>query len=336
MTKNLGKIKKEALAKLELIEGQKELDEFKVSYFGRKKGILTRFATGLPKLTLHEKRKIGPAFNKLKQKLSHLIEEKAKDLPKEETKTAKPRQKDLAKNLPFDPTVPGIRVGLGHPHPLTLIVEEVKDIFHYLGFSWVDGPEVELDVYNFQKLLIPKDHPARDVQQTYYIDNELLLRTHTSPMQIRYMESHEPPIRIISPGRAYRRDMPDATHLPDFLQIEGLLIDSKASVTDLLGVLDFFARRIFGPKAKVRFYAHNFPYTEPSIEVEVYHEKQGWIEILGAGMVHPKVLRNGKIDPDKNRGWAFGMGANRLAMLKYGIDDIRHLYSGDLRFLEQF
>ena len=155
-------------------------------------------------------------------------------------------------------------------------------------------------------------------------------------MQIRYMEKHSPPIRVLSPGRTYRRDMPDATHLPDFMQIEGLLIDENASVTDLMGVLDFFVKRLFGQKSRVRFYGHNFPYTEPSIEVEVYHERKGWIEILGSGMVHPDVLRNGGIDPDKYRGWAFGMGPDRLAMLKFGIPDIRLLYSGDLRFLSQF
>ncbi len=333
---NLETIEKEALAKLEKINSKKELEDFKIFYLGRKRGVLTKFASEFPKLSIEQKRKIGPIFNKFKQKLINFIEDKGKILPKEEAKIAKPRQRSLAKDLPFDPSVPGAKVKIGHPHPLTLIVDEVKEIFHYLGFSWVDGPEVELDLYNFQKLLIPKDHPARDIQQTYYINDELLLRTHTSPMQIRYMETHKPPIRIISPGRTYRRDMPDATHLPNFLQIEGLLVDSFATLTDLLGVLDFFAKRMFGQKARVRFYGHNFSYTEPSIEVEVFHKKKGWIEILGAGMVHPKVLRNGKVDPDKFRGWAFGMGPDRLAMLKYEIDDIRYLYSGDLRFLGQF
>ena len=325
----------EAVVKLNRVKSKEEFENLRIHYFGRKKGILTQLASDLPNLSDKEKRKWGPKFNQLKQDLSSLFEKKEKSLLLIEEKH-KDKKKVLHDNLPFDPTVPGRKLAVGHIHPLTQIIDEVKDIFHYLGFSWVDGPEVETDEYNFQKLLIHKDHPSRDVQQTYYINDELLLRTHTSPMQIRYMEKHSPPIRIISPGRAYRRDMPDATHLPDFLQIEGLLIDEKTALTDLLGVLDFFVKRLFGPKSKVRFYGHNFPYTEPSVEVEVYHKKRGWIEILGSGMVHPDVLRNGGIDPEKYIGWAFGMGPDRLAMLRYGIDDIRLLYSGDLRFLEQF
>ncbi len=332
---DLRKIEQKALTYLDKIKNQKELENFRILYLGRKKGILTKVASEFPKLSVTQKRKIGPEFNTFKKKLTNLIEEKSKTLPTQ-TKSERKKEQVETKILPFDPTAPGSKTRLGKSHPLTKIVNEVKNIFHYLGFSWVDGPEIESDLYNFQKLLLSKEHPSRDVQQTYYIDKEHLLRTHTSPMQIRYMEDHKPPIRIISPGKCYRRDMPDATHSPDFLQIEGLLVDEKSSLTDLIGVLDFFVKRMFGPKTRVRFYGHNFPYTEPSIEVEVYHEKQGWIEILGSGMVHPKVLENSNIDPEKYHGWAFGMGSNRLAMLKFGIDDIRHLYSGDLRFLEQF
>ena len=340
---DLGKIEKEALIKIGNAVNLRELEEIRVFYLGRKRGELTKISSELPKLSTEDKKKYGSLFNSLKRKLESAVEEKTKILPEKLPieKTSRVPEKSEAKievysTLPFDPTAPVVAKKSGHHHPLTLIVEEVKEIFHYLGFSCVDGPEVELDLYNFQKLLIGKDHPARDVQQTYYINDELLLRTHTSPMQIRYMEDHMPPIRIISPGRTYRRDMPDATHLPNFLQIEGLLVDTRATLTDLLGTLDFFVKRMFGDESKVRFYSHHFPYTEPSVEVELYHEKAGWIEILGAGMVHPDVLRNGGIDPDKYRGWAFGMGPDRLAMLKYGIDDIRLLYSGDLRFLEQF
>jgi phenylalanyl-tRNA synthetase alpha chain len=332
---DLRKTKKKAIADLGKIKNQKELEDFRILYLGRKSGILTQVASELPKLSDIQKRKIGPDFNTFKKELTNLVEKKSKTLPT----VAKPEMKKgqvETKGLPFDPSEPGSEAILGKSHPLTKIVEEVKSIFHYLGFSWVDGPEVESDLYNFQKLLIAKDHPSRDVQQTYYLDKDLLLRTHTSPMQIRYMEGHKPPLRIISPGRCYRRDMPDATHSPDFLQVEGLLVDEKSSLTDLIGVLDFFVKRMFGPKTRVRFYGHDFPYTEPSIEVEVYHKKQGWIEILGSGMVHPQVLENSNIDPAKYRGWAFGMGPNRLAMLKFGIDDIRNLYNGDLRFLEQF
>lgn len=333
--KDIDRIEKEAIAKLKQIKSRHELDELKIFYLGRKRGVLTRVSSEFPKLTKNQKKKVGTLFNTLKQKLTKLIEEKNRSLPKEMNKDLRSK-KEVSEALAFDPTVPGKKPILGHSHPLSLVVDEVKNIFHYLGFSRVDGPEVESDLYNFQKLLISKDHPARDVQQTFYINEELLLRTHTSPMQVRYMETHKPPLRIISPGRAYRRDMPDATHLPSFLQIEGLLVDDKTSLTDLLGVLDFFVKNMFGLKSKVRFYGHNFPYTEPSIEVEVFHEKKGWIEILGSGMVHPEVLRNVGIDPDKYRGWAFGMGPDRLAMLKFGIDDVRNLYSGDLRFLEQF
>jgi len=333
---DLEKIKKEAVEKIVSAKSLGEIEEIKIYYLGRKRGVLTKFAESLPALSIEEKRKIGPAFNKVKSSLESAVAEKGKSLPKGKPVDSSTKKAKLEGTLPFDPTISGKVPNLGHSHPLTLVIGQVKEIFHYLGFSWVDGPEVELDLYNFQKLRIPKDHPSRDVQQTYYINDELVLRTHTSPVQVRYMEAHEPPIRIISPGRAYRRDMPDATHLPDFLQIEGLLVDSKTNLTDLLGVLDFFAKRFFGGQSRVRFYGHNFPYTEPSVEVEVYHESKGWIEILGAGMVHPEVLENGGIDPEKYRGWAFGMGPNRLAMLKYKIDDIRLLYSGDLRFLEQF
>lgn len=331
---NLEKIERQAAEAFKRATDAEQLEAVKIHYFGRKKGILTKVSGEFPKLSEVEKKRVGETFNKIKLSLTKLYEARLKELPS--FKGAKQEKPVDSSQFPFDPTIPGKEPDVGHRHPLTTVVEEVKNIFHYLGFSWVDGPEVESDEYNFQKLLIGKDHPSRDVQQTYYINEELLLRTHTSPMQVRYMEKHDPPIRIISPGRAYRRDMPDATHLPDFMQIEGLLVDEKSSLTDLMGVLDFFVKRLFGPKSRVRFYGHNFPYTEPSIEVEVYHEKQGWIEILGSGMVHPDVLRNSGIDPEKYRGWAFGMGPDRLAMLKFGIDDIRLLYGGDLRFLEQF
>ncbi|MEX0616768.1 MAG: phenylalanine--tRNA ligase subunit alpha [Candidatus Woykebacteria bacterium] len=335
--KNLEKVEKEALEKIEKAQDRNELESIRIHYFGRKSGILTILAGELPKLPNQEKRKVGPVFNKVKNSLQKALAEKSGNFQEaKSTNTQEPKNLEMGEDLPFDPTIPGRSQNIASSHPLTSVVDEVKEIFHYLGFSWVDGPEVELDLYNFQKLLIPKDHPSRDVQQTYYINDELLLRTHTSPMQVRYMETHQPPIRIISPGRAYRRDMPDATHLPDFLQIEGLLVDTETSMTDLMGSLDFFAKRMFGESSRVRFYGHNFPYTEPSIEIEVFHEKQGWIEILGAGMVHPEVLRGSGVDPEKYRGWAFGMGPNRLAMLKYGIDDIRALYSSDLRFLKQF
>lgn len=336
---NLNELEKKFRLSLTKAKTREDVEKIRVTYFGRKKGILTKISSEFPKLSSEEKRKIGPLFNKVKNTTKKLYEDKIRNLPLQ--KKTIDESSTIEKNnevikLPFDPTIPADKYDVGHSHPLTKVIDEVKNIFHYLGFSWVDGPEVESIEYNFEKLLIGEEHPSRDYQQTYYLDNKFLLRTHTSPMQIRYMETHKPPIRIISPGRVYRRDMPDATHLPDFMQIEGLLIDEKASLTDLMGVLDFTVKRLFGNKSKVRFYGHNFPYTEPSIEVEVFHEKRGWIEILGSGMIHPDVLQNGGIDPEKYHGWAFGIGPDRLAMLKYGIDDIRLLYSGDMRFLKQF
>lgn len=302
----------------------KNLQDLKVKYLGRKSGLVTKLTEQLPKLKIEEKRQFGPLINNLKREVEQLSNQK----PKKES------SKD-----PFDVTQPGLTPAIGRLHPTTQIINQIKDIFHYLGFTFVDGPEVELDLYNFQKLRLHPDHPSRDTQQTYYLseDQSTLLRTHTSNMQVRYMEKHQPPLRILSPGRVYRRDASDSTHLPSFYQLEGLLVDEDARLSDLIGILDFFAKRLFGPEAKVRVYGHNFPYTEPSIELEVYYPKlKKWVELLGAGMVHPEVLENAGIDSKKYRGWAFGMGPERIAMLKYGIEDIRLLYSGDLRFLEQF
>lgn len=310
-----------------------EVEEIRIKYLGRKQGVITDLFKEIPKLKLEEKRELVPELTKLKKEAEKLILEK-----KEASLKIKLDSKIQSGKSPayFDPTLPGTKVEIGHSHPALMIVEEIKEIFSYLGFGWIDGPEVESDLYNFQKLRLHKDHPARDTQQTYYLDNELLLRTHTSNMQIRYLETHKPPIRMLFPGRVYRREALDATHLPSFLQVEGLLIDQESSLTDLIGVLEYFAKRMFGEKTKTRVYGHHFPYTEPSIEVEVLFQGKKWLEILGAGMVHPEVIRNVGLNPKKYRGWAFGMGPERIAMLKYGIEDIRHFYGSDLRFLKQF
>src|SRR3990167_497872 len=305
------------------VETPKDVDRLRVKYLGRRGGLLVKITQEIPNLPVSKRRGIGSKVAQVRAAIEASLTDK--------TKSGSGKIESY-----IDVTTPGKKTEVGSLHPLTLVIEEVKEIFHYLGFSWVDGPEVDSDIYNFQKLNMPPDHPARDVQQTYYIDPETLLRTHTSNMQVRYLESHKPPVRVIFPGRTYRRDMPDATHLPSFYQLEGLLVDTTTNMTDLLGSLDYFARNFFGAKSKIRVYGHHFPYTEPSIEVEVFHPEKGWIEILGAGMVHPNVLKNGKIDPDKFRGWAFGMGPDRLAMIKYGIHDIRVLYKNDLRFLTQF
>lgn len=322
---NLKQIRKQFFSDLQKISTLEQLEEARVKYFGRKQGLITKVADELPKLRLEEKRKVGSELNEIKKELLEALESSKSTLS---TKSGEES---------IDITYPSIKPSLGHLHPITLVIGEIKEAFHYLGFSFIDGPEAELDLYNFQQLRISKDHPARDLQQTYYLNENLLLRTHTSSMQVRFMETHKPPIRVMFPGRVYRRDQIDATHLPSFYQIEGLQVDENINMSNLIGVLNYFAKRIFGKEAKIRVYGHHFPYTEPSVEIEVYYPKiKKWVEILGAGMVHPEVLKNGGIDPKKYRGWAFGMGADRIAMIKYGIDDIRLLYSGDLRFGEQF
>ena len=320
----LDKLTASAIEEISQAENNEELENLRIIYLGRRSGILPKITQEIPKLAASERTGIGTKIKEIRAEIEKALATRFQ--------TAKSSSLPVA----IDVTAPGKKIEAGGLHPLTKVLEDVKEIFHYLGFTWVEGPEVETDRYNFQVLNMPPDHPARDVQQTYYIDKELLLRTHTSSMQVRYMENHKPPIRVLFPGRCYRRDPVDATHFPTFFQAEGLLVDNTAKMTDLVGTLDFFAKRFFGEKAKTRVYGHHFPYTEPSIEVEVKHPKKGWLEILGAGMVHPNVLKNGQIDPAKFRGWAFGVGIDRLALLKYGIDDIRILYNNDLRFLNQF
>ena len=316
---------KDSLKEISQAKDKDSLEELRVKYLGRKNGLLTEVTKKIPSLSKSKKSGIGTKIKEAQTKITNSLDFKIREI----AFSTPVREK-------IDVTIPGRKVNIGALHPLTLVIEEVKEIFHYLGFGWTDGPEVENDVYNFQKLNIPPDHPARDVQQTYYISDDLLLRTHTSSMQVRYLEKHKPPIRVLFPGRVYRRDMPDATHYPAFFQIEGLLVGDSVKMTDLLGILDFFAKNFFGKGSKIRVYGHHFPYTEPSIEVEVYYPRKGWLEILGAGMVHPNVLKEGGVNPLKYSGWAFGVGADRLAMIKYDIDDIRTLFSNDLRFLKQF
>ncbi|HEY4694384.1 MAG TPA: phenylalanine--tRNA ligase subunit alpha [Candidatus Nanoarchaeia archaeon] len=310
-----------------------ELETVRIKYLGRRQGIITNLFKEIPKLSLKDKKALVPSLNSLKQEAESSIEEKSASL---EGTPKVSKAKTVSSVDVDDPTVPGIKPQVGHEHPTIKVINEIKEIFHYLGFGWQDGPEVEFDLYNFQKLRLHKDHPARDTQQTYYLTEETLLRTQTSNMQIRYMENHKPPLRMLFPGRVYRREQIDATHLPSFYQVEGLLVDKKTTMSDLIGVIDFFAKKMFGKKTKIRVYGHHFPYTEPSIEVEVLHSSGRWLEIMGAGMVHPEVLKNCRIDPKVYRGWAFGMGPERIAMLKYGIGDIRLFYSNDLTFLEQF
>lgn len=328
---SLEKIAGEFKKQFKTVSATEQVEELRIRYLGRKQGLIQQLYSQIPKLSIKQKQTLVPILNKLKGEIEKTFSTKTlaqKNSPHSEPNTSQFYQ--------HDPTIPGQKPRVGHRHPTIAVIDEIKEIFAYLGFDWMDGPEVEFDSYNFQKLRLHKDHPARDTQQTYYLSDEVLLRTQTSSMQIRYMESHKPPLRMLFPGRVYRREQLDATHLPAFYQVEGLLVSESAKMTDLIGVLDYFAKRMFGPKTKVRFYGHHFPYTEPSIEVEVLYKNGKWLEILGAGMVHPEVLKNCGIDPKRFRGWAFGMGPERIAMLKYGIEDIRLFYSNDRRFLEQF
>ena len=291
-------------------------------------------------LSNEERPIVGQIANEVRSAIENAIKEKSVELE------AKALEEKLKKEK-IDVTVPGKEIKVGHIHPLTAVQRELENIFIGMGFSIIEGPEVEYDYYNFEALNIPKDHPARDTQDTFYITDNILLRSQTSPVQVRTMEKQQPPIRVISPGRVYRSDAVDATHSPLFHQLEGLVIDKGITMGDLKGMLELFAKKMFGSETKLRFRPHHFPFTEPSAEVDVscfvcggkgckLCKGEGWIEILGAGMVHPFVLSNCGIDPEVYSGFAFGVGIERVAMTKYGIDDMRHLYENDMRFLEQF
>lgn len=320
---DISSVKNNAIALISGAESSEELEELRIKYLGRK-GEINQLMAKLPKLTGDERKTFGRNVNEAKKTIETVLEQKQGSFNKFEISPEY-----------FDPTMPGITPKIGALHPITKIFNEVEDIFDRFGFTVANGPEIEWDEINFQKLLLGPDHPSRDTQETYYFDDKRLLRVHTSSVQVRYMQTHQPPIRIISPGRVYRRDTVDATHLPSFHQIEGLMIDDHTTLSDLLGVLEYFVKQLLGQKRKVRFYGHHFPYTEPSLEVEVLSQNGKWLEILGCGMVHPQVLKNCGIDNKRYQGWAFGMGADRLAMLKYEISDIRQLIEGNLKFLNQ-
>jgi len=316
-----------------------DIEAARVRFLG-KKGELTAVLRGMGALTAEERPIVGQLANEVR---AH-IEAKIAEAQKASAEAAMAKK---LKEEKIDVTVPADSIKLGKRHPLSQIQREMEDIFIGLGFSIAEGPEVEYDYYNFQALNIPKDHPARDTQDTFYITDNILLRSQTSPVQARVMEKTQPPIRIISPGRVYRSDAVDATHSPLFHQLEGLVVDRGITMGDLKGTLEMFARRMFGPETKIRFRPHHFPFTEPSAEVDVscfvcggkgcrLCKNEGWIEILGAGMVHPFVLSNCGIDPEVYSGFAFGMGIERVLMTKYGIDDMRLLYENDMRFLSQF
>ncbi|MEG1152088.1 MAG: phenylalanine--tRNA ligase subunit alpha [Oscillospiraceae bacterium] len=339
MKEALEKIKQIAKADLSEISDIKALDNIRVKYLG-KKGELTKILKEMGKLSAEERPLMGQIANEVKNDIENSIEETLTLL----------KTKELAEKLStekIDVTMPGKPTPMGNKHPLTAVLDEVKEIFLGMGFSIVDGPEVETDYYNFEALNLPKDHPARDTQDTFYITENTLLRTQTSPMQIREMERTQPPIRIIAPGRVYRSDEVDATHSPLFHQIEGLVVDKNVTMANLRWALDTFVKKLYGDDAKIRFRPHHFPFTEPSAEIDVMcfacHGEgcrlckgEGWIEILGGGMVNPKVLKNCGIDPEVYSGFAFGLGLERIVMRKYSVDDIRLFYDNDVRFLKQF
>ncbi len=338
MREALEQLKEKALSELRRLDSLKALKDFRVKFLG-KKGELTQLLKRMRELAPEERPAFGRLINELKETLEGLIAEKERELKELEKRKRLERER-------IDITLPGRRPSIGVLHPVTLVMEEIVDVFVSMGFQIAEGPEIEEDYYNFEALNIPPDHPARDMQDTFYIDGKRLLRTHTSPVQIRVMEKYPLPIRIIAPGRVYRRDF-DVSHTPMFHQVEGLLVDEKVTFAELKGTLEEFARRVFGEETKVRFRPSFFPFTEPSAEMDIgcvickgsgcrVCKGTGWLEILGCGMVDPEVFKSVNYDPDKVTGYAFGLGVERIAMLKYGIDDIRLFFENDLRFLSQF
>ncbi|MDI3310875.1 MAG: phenylalanine--tRNA ligase subunit alpha [Thermoanaerobacterium sp.] len=339
MEETLRNLLEEAKKELSSAESLKALEEIRVKYLG-KKGELTKILRGMGSLSPEERPIVGKISNEVREEIERELSQKREEVLQQE------KEKKI-KSEYIDITLPGKVHEIGHKHPMTKVLDEIKEIFLGLGFSIAEGPEIELDYYNFEALNTPPDHPARDLQDTFYITKNILLRTQTSPVQVRTMEKSKPPIKVISPGRVYRSDEIDATHSPVFNQIEGLAVDEGITMGDLKGVLNLFAKRLFGSDTKTKFRPHYFPFTEPSAEMDVscfacggkgcrVCGYSGWIEILGSGMVHPNVLRMSGIDPEKYSGFAFGMGLDRITMLKYGIDDLRLLYENDLRFIKQF
>ncbi len=339
MKDQLTAIRGNASAALAAANTLAELEALRIQYLG-KKGALTAVMKGMGQLSPEERPVIGQLANEVRSEIEEALDQK-----KETLEAAAAEAKLQSETI--DVTMPGRRRNYGKKHPLITVLDDLKDIFIGMGFTIAEGPEVELDYYNFEALNIPKDHPARDTQDSFYIDETIVLRSQTSPVQVRTMEQQKPPIRIISPGRVYRSDAVDATHSPVFHQVEGLVIDKGVTMADLKGTLEVFVKKLYGEETRLRFRPHHFPFTEPSAEVDIscfncggkgcrVCKGEGWIEILGCGMVHPKVLKNCGIDPDEYSGFAFGIGLERVAMFRYDIDDMRLFFENDVRFLEQF
>lgn len=338
MKDQIEKLHQKALASLAEAGSLKELEELRVRFLG-KKGELTAILRGLSQLPAEERPKIGELANQVRDSISKTISEKSEELKEEILARELEKEK-------VDITLPGRPFPVGSRHPLNQVLDRIKEIFIGMGYAVAEGPEIETDYYNFEALNVPADHPARDMQDTFYLPGGYLLRTQTSPVQVRTMEKQEPPVRIIAPGAVYRCDA-DITHSPMFHQVEGLYMDENVTFADLKGTLEHFLHQLFGKNRQVRFRPSFFPFTEPSAEVDIaclmcggsgcrVCKNTGWLEILGSGMVHPKVLEKVNYDPQKVGGFAFGMGVERIAMLLYGIDDIRLFFENDLRFLRQF
>ncbi|WP_031557427.1 phenylalanine--tRNA ligase subunit alpha [Lachnospira multipara] len=339
MNERLVKLKENALAKINEADSLDKLNDIRVAFLG-KKGELTEILKGMKDIAPEDRPKVGQIVNETRAAIEEVLEDAKKNL------ASKALEAKLKSEV-IDVTLPAKKNNVGHSHPNTLALEEVKKIFIGMGYEVVEGPEVEYDYYNFEALNIPANHPAKDEQDTFYIDDKILLRTQTSSVQVREMERGKLPIKMISPGRVYRADEVDATHSPCFHQVEGMVIDENITFADLKGTLAEFAKQLFGPETKVKFRPHHFPFTEPSAEMDVSCFKcggkgcrmckgEGWIEILGCGMIHPHVFEMSGIDKDKYTGFAFGIGLERIALLKYEIDDMRLLYENDERFLKQF
>jgi phenylalanyl-tRNA synthetase alpha chain len=335
MKEKLLDLEKRALQELEAVKNAADLEQFRIAYLG-KKGFITSSMKKLKELPAQERPEAGQLANSIKGRLSDLFEQRERNLAFERTKG----------ESFLDVTLPGRDPARGHFHPITQVLEEICDIFVRMGYRIVKGPNVELDYYNFEALNIPKDHPARDMQDTFYVSENVVLRTHTSPMQVRTMEKQQPPVSVIAPGKVYRRDS-DVSHTPMFHQVEGLLVDKGVSLGDLKGTLTNFVHQMFGRDTALRFRPSFFPFTEPSAEVDIQCvicrgegcrtcSRTGWLEILGSGMVDPEVYGFVDYDPEVYSGFAFGMGIERIAMLKYGIDDIQLFFRNDWRFLRQF
>lgn len=339
MNEKLEQIRQEALTAIAQAADVDQLNEVRVKYLG-KKGELSKLLKGMKDVAPEDRPKVGQMVNAARA----VIEE---EMEKKKTAILRKIREEKMKSEVIDVTLPGTKVAVGHRHPNQIALDDLERVFIGMGYEVVEGPEVEYDRYNFELLNIPANHPAKDEQDTFYITKDILLRTQTSPVQARIMETGRMPIRVIAPGRVFRSDEVDATHSPSFHQVEGLVVDKGITFADLKGTLQQWAKEFFGPDTKVKFRPHHFPFTEPSAEVDVTCFKcggkgcrmckgSGWIEILGCGMVHPKVLKDCGIDPEVYSGFAFGIGLERIALLKYEIDDMRLLYENDVRFLKQF